>query len=223
MSPDRLGAHLIALADDKFASSDGERVFARVERKVKRRRRVGATCAGVLLATSGFGVAAWIDNDGARQHQSPVAQTQIARPDGLFRQPGVPCPGAEHASSVAQLRSANPIWTPADMPVTDAWTCAGTPVLLSNDVQISYEAGWTGIDVLTKFAELGKILGGTISQVLRRPALIVPAGTGDAGGNAMVMVVIGDTLVRFVGVNPDVPIEKLVSLAKGMRLPTSLQ
>jgi len=142
-------------------------------------------------------------------------------PAGLVG-PGEPCPGAVHGTlGDIALRAGVPVWTPAPASgeaLTDGWTCGDTPVLMyGGDIQVSYEAGWSDVDVDKKFAALAKDYGGTVGTVLGRSALIQSAA--ETGDNNQVLVVVGDTLIRVLA-SDSVDVDRLVALADSLQLKT---
>jgi hypothetical protein len=150
----------------------------------------------------------------------PVANAPASGRDQIDTvEPGEPCPGARHASTIAGLASKVPVWAPAQAKLTDSWTCGDTPVLMYGAIQVSFEPGWEGVDEKQKWSEMARDYGGSVETVLGRPAYVHPA-TSDAPREA-VNVVVGGTLVRLLA-KDGVPIKNLVQLANSIRLPADV-
>jgi hypothetical protein len=213
----------------EFAAGGGndatvDLIITRIQRRARLRRGLTLFSAGAASAVLVAGATGLVTHT---RDAAPSARpaTRIAEDEGDFLQlnkAGEPCLGAKHVSTVGALRSAAdaPVWAPSSLRLTDAWTCAGTPVLIAGKVQISYEPGWSDVDIQAKFASLAKELGGGVETALGRPALTVPAGPD--GSLAMVMVVVEDTLVRLVGTDQTVTVDGLVSVARSIKLPPEL-
>jgi hypothetical protein len=188
----------------------------------RRRRTVYAVLGMAAAAAAVVGLNATGVLGSSQQNSTPSATTQAPgqgsgsdEPAGLVG-PGEPCPGAVHGDPNS-LATEIPIWLPAgdgERKVTDAWTCADTPVVVFGDIQISYEAGWADVDVEKKWAALAADYGGDVTTVLGRPGLVQSAEQ-TKGTNNQVLVVVDGTLVRVLS-KSDVPINELLRLADSL-------
>ncbi len=138
----------------------------------------------------------------------------------LIAEPGEPCLGAVHVARLDQLPDSVPVWTPASTKFTDAWSCGSTPVVMFDDIQVSYEVGWSDIDVDQKWADMARDFGGEVQQILGRPAYVHPAD--NEGPRNSVSVVVDGVLIRVIAM-ADVPIDRLVDLTTSITLPKNLQ
>jgi hypothetical protein len=134
-------------------------------------------------------------------------------------EPGQPCPGARHASTVAGLVTSVPIWAPANATLSDSWTCGDTPVLMFGEIQVTYESGWTGVDNASKWADMATDYGGSVQTILGRPAYVHEATA--TAPRSSVSFVVGDTLVQVVA-KDGVPIDDIANLARSIELPADL-
>lgn len=135
-------------------------------------------------------------------------------------EPGEKCSGAvEAAPAELALSAQQPIWLPAvtQFQVTDAWACGqgSAPILMFGEVQVSYEEGWSDVNVKQMWADLTAEDGGYVTDVAGISTLVHEA-TKDAPNNE-VMLVKNDTLIRLLSTG-NVPIDDLVSLAKSLNL-----
>jgi hypothetical protein len=227
---ERLEAALTNLANHEHDAVAEERlanayvtpsVVGRSATGIRRRRTVYAVLGMAAAAAAVVGLNALGVLGSSQQDSTPAASTQVHGqgsgsdgPAGLVG-PGEACPGAVHGAPNS-LGTEIPIWLPAggEPKVTDAWTCADTPVVVFGDIQISYEAGWTDVDVEKKWAALSADYGGDVTTVLGRPGLVQSAEQTQ-GTNNQVLVVVDGTLVRVLSTS-DVPINELLRLADSL-------
>ena len=177
---------------------------------------------GLALASAAVGAlllqqaATSPDNSGQR----PDASAQVPVPGTADEfgnvEPGQPCPGAVHATSISSLLTEARIWAPASGRPTDIWTCANTPVLLFGAVQISYETGWAGVDPAQKWTDMVRDYGGEVRTIQGRPAYVHAA---DASGprNGVMLVVDGE-LIRLIAPATE-SISTVVDVANSLVLP----
>lgn len=132
-------------------------------------------------------------------------------------EPGEPCFDAVELDPelAAISRAVKVPITQPDAAITRAWRCGDTPVLMFDDVQVSYEEGWTGVDIERKWADLAADTGGTVESIAGHSALVQPAD-GDGARN-QVLIVEGDILIRLLA-TADVPISRLTELAATLKL-----
>lgn len=218
---DTLRRGLAGYADGADVSPDVERrVMSRVRASTRRpdqRRRRTAAVMGVGAAAAVaaiFGVASL--GDGPDRGSAAERDTSATAPSDwvdLSGRVGEPCPGARHASTIRGLRTPVQVLAPTAGTLSDAWTCGGTPVLLYDDVQVSYERGWSDVDVKEKWADLAGDYGGRVSTIAGHPAYLHPA-TPD-GPRSSVMLVVDGTLIRFLA-EDDVPLRDVVTLAESL-------
>lgn len=176
----------------------------------------GAAAGTALVATLSSALPLFSDSDAS----APEASSALPRGyNGIeVVAPGEPCPGAVH-SPIAELSAAakQPIWLPTseEPRVSDAWSCGvgSAPVLMFDDVQVSYESGWSDVDLDKKWAGYIAEDGGEVIDIGGYSTL-VHEGTESAPNNEVMLVVQG-TLIRLLSVR-DVPIDQLVDLAKAM-------
>lgn len=153
--------------------------------------------------------------------KTPPAADVDDGPVGLVG-PGEPCINAVMLpSNVTMIRAAVPlpVWAapPEVAKVTRAWACGGTtPVLMYGDIQLSFEAGWSGVDIPEKWAALAADYGGR-TDVIQGYQAYVKEPTAD-GENQEIMIVHGDTLVRLLATGA-VPPADLIDLANELELP----
>lgn len=191
--------------------------------QARRLSLMAAVGGGVVVATLVlFNLTGVLGERDARPDSSHALGTPgtAANDDGPAGLVGIgePCPGARHGSpSELATRTSVPVWTPkkgASDALTDGWTCSDTPVLMfDGDIQVSYEAGWSNIDVMQSFADLSKDYGGTVGELQGRPALIQKAI--EPGDNNQVMLVVDDTLVRILA-KDSVTIDRMINLANSL-------
>jgi hypothetical protein len=163
------------------------------------------SCAGAALVVGSVVVVRSIGSDASEGD----ASANHDGPAGLVR-PGEPCSEAVHAKSPQELHADIPIYMPSDSyTLTDAWTCADTPVLLFGNIQVSYESGWEQVPVPDKWRDLAEDYGGHVDVISGRPALI--QSSEETKDDNQVLVVVGDTLIRALAL-PDVPIGDLEAL-----------
>lgn len=208
-----------SMLDELSSAVDPEgpaRVIGRVER-ARSRRRLASFAAGLAVASlvvTGVGATFWLN-----ERSDDDAPTGDAHPPILPRDQflnvdvGTPCPGAVHADSAQDLKTAAPIWPARSSELTDAWTCGATPVLMYGDVQISYENGWKEIDPATEWKALASEDGGSVETVHGKPAYVHPAT--ETGPRVGVMFVVNDTLVRLLA-NKDVSVASVIKLAEDL-------
>jgi hypothetical protein len=125
--------------------------------------------------------------------------------------PGTPCPGAvEGTAQEVIATSGSPVYLPDDgvARVTAAWRCGDTPVLMFDDVQVSFETGWSNIDVPAKMADLADDYGGSVQPIQGLSAWVSRDG---------VLMVNGETAIRLLA-SKDVAIERLTDLASELDL-----
>ncbi len=175
--------------------------------------------AGVVIALNGAGLIGGSDTpvqkDQTTNESAEEALNGYNGPEVV--EPGEPCFDAvELAPDLAAISRAVkvPIMQP-DAAITRAWRCGDTPVLMFDDVQVSYEEGWTGVDIEKKWADLAADTGGTVESIAGHSALVQPAD-GDGTRN-QVLIVEGDILIRFLA-TADVPISRLTELAATLKL-----
>lgn len=139
-------------------------------------------------------------------------------PAGLVG-PGEPCPDAVILpTELAAIRAVVdvPVWKPTAAPITRAWRCGETPVLMVDGVQVSYESGWSGVDVEKKWLALAADYGGEQATIAGHLALVQDAAKA-SGDSSQVLLVEGDTLVRFLA-SAEVPISRMTALAGSLPL-----
>lgn len=213
---------LQTLASDVSPGAE-ERVIGGMRRTRRTRRSaIGAMGAGAAAAVAAIAAVAVFGGQASSNQDAPTAvegraTTPINSGDTIdLAKVGEPCPGAKHASTIAGIRSATqvPIFAPARAELDDAWTCGDTPVLMFGAIQISYEEGWSDIDVKEKWASLAEETGGHIENVIGRPAYVHPPTT--EGPRSSVMLVVDGTLIRLLA-DGDVPVGQLVALANQIR------
>ncbi len=133
--------------------------------------------------------------------------------------PGEPCfdakPLPDDIEKIAEIVNV-PVWGPTNQIITDAWRCGGTPVLMFDHIQVSYEDGWNAVDVEDKWEALIADYGGHIESLAGHQALV--ESSGDTGANNQVLIVHEGTLVRLLA-TPAVPITDLTALADSLKLP----
>lgn len=189
---------------------------------VRTRISLGAAAAvAAVVALNGAGV---LGGEASKspdaRARNPLAGAHGDRPAGLVG-PGEPCLDAVPLPTDLALIRASveiPVWAPAaDATITRAWACGGeTPVLMFGRIQVSFEAGWSDVDIAKKWADLIADYGGRTETIQGYSALVQAAPTKEA--NQQVMIVSGGTLVRLLATS-DVPISDLVDLADDIRLP----
>ena len=219
------GLHDLASQVDAAAE---DRVIGRLERVRATRRRSAVAAMGLGVAAAVAVVAAVTtlgQTGGIDPRETPAAgdggvQTAVVPGDSIELAPeiGVPCPQATHATTLAGVLALTevPIYPPTQGQLTDAWTCADTPVLMYDGaIHISYEEGWGDVNVAQKWADLVRDNGGRTVTVLDRPAYVHPPTP--EGPRSGVFVVVDGTLVRLLA-EGDVPVEKLISLAESMQV-----
>lgn len=204
---------------ESLACAWNRTLFGGVESTVSiMKRAVLVLISALALGACSSGPMPSNDGKAATDAVGPSAATvapEADTPHGLVG-PGEPCSMAVHAARIQDLRTSTTIWPASDEEPTDAWTCGGTPVLLYDDVQVSYEGGWGAVDVPAKWASMVESSGGSVQTILGRPAYVHPAdATGPRNG---VMIVVGDQLVRLIA-KPEVAIQRLVDLASTLDLP----
>jgi hypothetical protein len=137
---------------------------------------------------------------------------------------GEPCPDARRYSlEDLAARADAPIWLPdtqvaSRATLTGAWTCAGgdTPILSFGQLIVSYEPGWSDVDVEEKWTELVKELGeGSVQTIQSRPALVQPVTQASPRGQ--VLLVVDGVLIRVLG-DGSLPVEQLVDVARSIDL-----
>jgi len=132
--------------------------------------------------------------------------------------PGTPCPNAvyEDPSELAAV-SDTPIYLPSDraVQVTQAWRCGNTPVLLFNDVQISFESDWGNVKIPEKFDALARDYGGSVEIIQGLPAWVVPSS--EEAPNSEILFVKDGAAIRLLA-QRGVPIDDLVALASSLDL-----
>ena len=129
-------------------------------------------------------------------------------------EPGDPCPGARHSTTVGGLDTTVPVWTAAKATLTDAWTCGDAPVLMYGGIQVAFEPGWEKVDARAKWTAMVDRSGGSVQTILGSPAWVHPA---DVNGrlNGVELVIAGTNITVLA--KSDVPISDLVDLAKSLR------
>lgn len=130
-------------------------------------------------------------------------------------EPGEPCQGARHATSIAALATKIPIWVPQGERLTDAWTCGGVPVLMFGGVQVTYDAGYK-VDPKKKFAEMVVSDGGRVQTINGRSAYVHPAD--DRGPRNGVWFLIGEYSIGLTA-TPDVGIDRVLEVAGKLQFP----
>jgi hypothetical protein len=176
---------------------------------------VAAVCTiTVVVATAGHQTAP-VATPGAMERDLPMPNF-----NGIdVVPPGTPCVAATHAPVETSAREANQeVWLPPSdsaYRVSDSWACSagGSPVLLIDKIQVSYEPGWSDVGVLNKWADLQEEIGGEVLVLSGVPTLVHEA-TDDAPNNE-IMFVEGDTLVRLLSVR-QVPVDDMVKLAEAI-------
>ena len=128
---------------------------------------------------------------------------------------GTPCSMAVHGDplEIAATREAPVYWprSGADE-ITEAWRCADTPVFMFGEVQVSFEGGWEGVQIRQKFQALADAYGGSVETIQGLAAWVVGSTPNDE-----VLMIKDGSAIRLVAPG-DVPIERLVTLAKALDL-----
>jgi hypothetical protein len=184
----------------------------------------GAAAAASVVAT--LNVAGLL---GADPTSTPTPRGSVGldgKADSLLlpTKPGEPCPDA-HKFSLGDLaaRADAPIWLPhsdlaSPATLTGAWTCAGgdTPVLTFGKLVVTYEPGWTGVDVNEKWGELVDELGeGYVQTIQGQHALVQPVTKASPRGQ--VLLVVDGVLIRVLG-DGSLPVDQLVDVAQSINL-----
>jgi hypothetical protein len=136
--------------------------------------------------------------------------------------PGTPCPMAVHGDPVklAALSRA-PVYLPSDgsAKVTRAWRCGSTPVLMFDDVQVSFESGWGNVKISEKFEDLARDYGGSVETIQGLPAWVAP-NSASASNDEVLMVKDGAAIKLLA--RGDVPIGDLIAVANNLDLETPI-
>lgn len=144
-----------------------------------------------------------------------------ARPRGdhlPVTQPGEPCAEARHASSVAGLATAIPIWEPVGERLTGAWTCGDVPVLMYGGVQVTFETGYARVDPATKFPRMVATDDGHVQTINGRLAYVHPADA--RGPRNGVWILAGDYSIGLTA-KPEVGIARVLQVANEIHIPSA--
>lgn len=221
-----------ALADDADPEAP-DRVVSAVNAATSARRRRGRLTALGLGITVGaasiavLNVTGVLDGAGRTTPSNPPVAIAPGGDKGDFilpsPKPGEPCFDAQRFSlPELAVKAEAPIWLPNSPEaslnsLTGAWTCEGDmPLLTFNDISISYEEGWSGIDPERKWTGFVEYYGeGHVETILGIPSLVQPKSANVT--NPEVLIIVDDTLIRLHG-GPDVPVEQLISAANSIDL-----
>ena len=129
---------------------------------------------------------------------------------------------AVHADPVKLAKvSRSPIYLPSDgsAQVTEAWRCGSTPVLMFNDVQLSFESGWENVKIPEKFEDLARDYGGSVETIQGVPAWVSPSSA--TASNDEVLMVKDGAAIKLLA-RGDVPIGDLIAIANSLDLGTPI-
>lgn len=154
-----------------------------------------------------------IERNGDQDARSESVGAPVDGPVGLVG-PGEPCLNAQmqETSRTTLIGLPGRVFLPpvGTEPVTRAWVCGVTPVLMFNTVQASFESGWSEVDLDAKWAALISQNGGQVEEIQGRPALVRSASSD--GEAQQILLVAGDTLVRLLATEAT-PIDRLRQVA----------
>jgi hypothetical protein len=198
---------------------DPRAVIDKVARRAGLTRRLALAGTGSALAAAA--ITSYVVLNGHQDDRSNSAVAGVHVPShGLnvpeIVAPGTRCPGAVRGTpSEVAAHSDTPVWAPADATtISDAWRCGSTAVLMTHGVQVSYEAGYDGTDVVAWFGNLAEDAHGSVQTVHgNHIALFEPANSTHA--NNELMFVVDGTLVRLVAPG-DIPFDRLVGAANSL-------
>lgn len=203
------------MSENDDSAAEG-RILERVRyRRRLRRRSYLALAAGLVVATGSLSAlnVTGVLGGNSQPGTFPAVSDRNFPEVGCDKRAGTP-------ASVAR-ESNVPVWLPDKAAnVTDAWTCGpgGVPWVQFGNIEIMYEPGWDDVNVEEKWAALANDPGDYVTSIREHPALVSPAGEPTPFGNyGQVMLVVDGTLIR-VRAPSDVPIQRLVGLARSLDL-----
>ncbi len=189
--------------------------------RVARRREVAWGSIGVVAALAGvlalnavgvLGSEADAPSTTASANDAGQVLTDSGRGGvpGVLVEPGTPCMNAAHVP-VEILKAGEVVEqfsTPAVLPdpdvasPTDAWTCGLgpiAPVVMFDNVQVTYDPTWKGVDPTTKWKETQKLReGGEVIEIAGLPAYTLDGTEEDP--ISTLLVIQNDVLIQMYGV-----------------------